>query len=104
MGTEDRRVIACNYLESTSKNSKGSIAYLGFGGDIVTRLFILTRTRSGRWVECWENARRLGNFRYKTIPPEHPLYKRLEWRDRSDTEGTARDSLPGIQEYCRERR
>ena len=94
----DKRVLACNFTVATSKNSKGSLAYVGYGGDFVTRLYILTRTRSGRWVECWEPVKRLGNFRFKTMPPEHPLYNHFGLRDWSDTIGTDRDPVKWLKE------
>lgn len=72
----DRRVIQCNYAEATGIATDGARAYLvlpnpGGGHD---RIQILVRSRSGRWVEKWEDIRRLTDFRAKTLPPEHPLY------------------------------
>lgn len=72
----DRRVVACNFREATNVARKGARAYLvrpnpGGGDD---RVVILVRSRGGRWVEKWEDIRRLENFRCKTLPPEHPLY------------------------------
>ena len=43
----------------------------GGGGD---RIGVLLRSRGGRWVEKWEDIRRLENFRVKALPPEHSLY------------------------------
>lgn len=73
----DRQAIACNYLEATNVAAQGALAYViltnpGWGGE---RVMILVRSRGGRWVEKWENTRRLGNFRLKTICPEDPLYR-----------------------------
>jgi hypothetical protein len=72
----DMRVVKCNYLEPTKIASAGSVAYLsltnpGGGND---RIVVLVRSRSGRLVRKWESIKRLGNFRAKTIPPEHPRY------------------------------
>jgi hypothetical protein len=72
----DRRVVQCNYTEAVSVAATGARAYLvranpGGGDD---RIVILVRSRGGRWIEKWESIRRVGNFRPKTLPPEHPLY------------------------------
>lgn len=72
----DRRVVQCNYAAPTSACTQGARAYLvrpnpGSGDD---RIVILARSRGGRWVEKWESIGRLGNFRCKTLPAEHPLY------------------------------
>jgi hypothetical protein len=72
----DRRVVQCNYAEPTSVAATGARAYLvrpnpGGGDD---RIVILVRSRGGRWIEKWENIRRLENFRAKTLPVDHPLY------------------------------
>lgn len=74
--TADRRVVQCNYAAPVSAAPAGARAYLvrpnpGNGDD---RVVILVRSRSGRWVEKWEDIRRLENFRCKTLPPGHPLY------------------------------
>lgn len=72
----DRKVVQCNYAEGTKIASLGARAYVvypnpGGGHD---RVGILVRSRSGRWVEKWEDARRLRDFRVKTLPPGHPLH------------------------------
>lgn len=74
--TEDRRVVQCNYAVPVSIAAAGARAYLlranpGGGSD---RIVVLARSRGGRWVEKWEDIRRLDNFRAKTLPPGHPLY------------------------------
>lgn len=79
MTAEDKRAIACNLTEATSTASRNALAYLqwpnpGWGNE---RVALLIRSRGGRWIEKWEDMRRLGNFRFKTIPPEHPLYGRI---------------------------
>lgn len=79
-GQEDRKVIQCNYVEGTKIAAVGARAYViwtnkGNGGD---RVYILVRSRGARWVKKWETRTRLTNFRVKTIPPEHPIY-REDW-------------------------
>lgn len=79
--SSDLRVIACNYKESISAVRKGALCYMlnsnpGNGGE---RVNLLIRSRSGRWIEKWENVKRLGQFRMKTVPPEHPQYERLKF-------------------------
>lgn len=85
----DLRVIACNYLRPTRACAGGAKAYVlltnpGNGGD---RLCVLARSRNGRWIEKWEDTRRLGRFRLVTIPPEHPRRADLALADRADLEG-----------------
>jgi hypothetical protein len=74
--SEDKRVVAGNYTEATSIASTGALCYLCGVDDSspAERLEVLVRSRSGRWIRKWEDARRLGNFRVKTLPPQHPLY------------------------------
>ncbi len=75
----DKRVIACNFTESTSAIQRGSLAYVlsGDHGNGNQRLFLLARSRRGRWVKKWESVKRLCNFRAKTIPPDNPQYSRV---------------------------
>ena len=74
----DKRVVACNYTEGISSVPTGALAYvlLANAGGGHDRLFVLARSRGGRWIEKWEDVRRLTNFRAKTLPPEHPLHDR----------------------------
>jgi hypothetical protein len=69
-------VVQCNYTAAVSVAAAGARAYLVLpnpgGGD--DRIMILVRSRGGRWVGKWESIRRLGNFRCKTLPPEHPMH------------------------------
>jgi hypothetical protein len=74
---EDYRVMVCNMTTPTKIYTEGTKLYVvnpnrGNGGDHIE---VYGRSRGGRWVHKWESAKRLGNFRFKTIPPEHPLYK-----------------------------
>lgn len=73
------RRIACNYAESTKSASKGGLAFvlLPNGGNVHDRLFVLSRSRSGRWIRKWESIKVLKNFRSKTVPQESPLYDKL---------------------------
>jgi hypothetical protein len=76
----DIRVVACNITEATGTAVEGALAYdvlRGNRGNDNDRLPLLIRSRGGQWIGKWEGMRRLGNFRLKTIPPEHPLYSRL---------------------------
>jgi hypothetical protein len=94
MMEEDKRVIACNIIEPTPTAVRGALAYLEWpnGGGGNDRVPLLIRSRGGRWIHKWEDMRRLGNFRFKTIPPEHPLYDRLNAQ--SD------DTLGFVQQAC----
>ena len=86
MPDDIRRVVACNYVEATSECREGALAYViltnqGGGSD---RIFIFARTRSGRWVRKWENIKRLGNFRMKSVHESRthftlPLEDREAW-------------------------
>lgn len=82
----DRQVIQCNFTQPTSVAVEGARAFVvrlnpGNGND---RIQVLVYSRGHRWVEKWEDARRLGNFRVKTLPPEHPLYGRAEGWERPE--------------------
>ncbi len=92
---KDHRVIACNIAEPTSPAAKGALAYvinpnIGWGSE---RIFLLIRSRGGRWIEKWEDTNRLGNFRSKTIPVEHPLYN----HDLYPADGRDGQVLAGLQ-------
>lgn len=94
----DRRVIACNHLTGTSAIPTGALCYVsllnpGGGND---RICILARSRSGRWIRKWEAANRLGNFRLKTLPPEHPLYREERIRDAGKEDLTSLPSTPAV--------
>ena len=72
----DKFAIVCNVAEPTKTARTGAFAYVtdpnrGNGGE---RVRLLLRSRGGRWIDKWEKATRLTNFRIKTIPPEHPFY------------------------------
>jgi hypothetical protein len=76
----DRYAIQCNFAAGTRYCAAGARAYVRLtnpGGDN-DRIQILARSRGGRWIERWEDIRHLRDFRVKTIPPEHPLYQRLD--------------------------
>ncbi len=72
----DRHAIQCNLTTAQSAAAKGARAYVvrtnpGWGHD---RIVVLLRSRSGRWIEKWQDIRTLANFRVKTIPAEHQMY------------------------------
>lgn len=72
---KDRRVIACNPIEDTSAYARGELAYvMQLSQD---RVRVLVRSRGTRWVEVWVKIARLANFRFKTIPHQHPLYEHV---------------------------
>lgn len=100
--TEDRYAIACNYTMATKTATKGTKAYVilsnpGNGGD---RVQIRFRSRGGRWISKWEDTRRLGNFRRKTIPPESRDYEHA-WPDPDSTDRTVGE-LPGFLASARD--
>jgi len=76
---EDVRVIVCNYIVGANYVAEGAKAYLlsQFGGNLPERVKLIVNSRGGRQIEKWESIIRLGNFRWATIPPEHPLAGRL---------------------------
>lgn len=86
---DDRRVVQCNYTESISSVPLGARAYVidPNNGNGAERIQVLVRSRGARWIEKWEDIRRLGNFRVKTLPSEHPLYvnQRLMSAEYADT-------------------
>ena len=79
MNPDDLHVIACNYAVPRKMASQGSLAYVladnpGNGDDYIQ---LLSRSRSGRWIEIWVAIKYLNHFRQKTIPSGHPLFSRL---------------------------
>lgn len=76
----DLHVIACNYRDGTKIAAGSALAYVcwtnpGGGND---RIPVLARSRGGRWVRKWEAMHRLRNFRFKTVPAEHPRYEQIK--------------------------
>lgn len=76
MAATDARVVCCNTTEGTSVYPPGAKMYVGIGwsGGGYQRLMVYGRSRGGRFVHMWMPTSRLTNFRFKTIPPEHPLF------------------------------
>jgi hypothetical protein len=74
---EDKRTIACNYRDGISSVARGALCYVltPNHGNAGERVRLLARSRGGRWIVKWEDTRRLTNFRYKTVQPEHPRYE-----------------------------
>ena len=70
----DKRVIACNLLETVSTASVGALCYVRATTGTEDRVELLIRSRSGRWISKWEPLKRVGNFRFKSLPPDHPRY------------------------------
>lgn len=73
------KAVACNYLESTKTAVSGALCYVVSDnpGNDNDRVEILSRSRSGRWIQKWESIKRLGNFRVKIVPPSSPRYEDL---------------------------
>ena len=71
----DIRAIACNIVSERPAYSMGSLAYVvQLSND---RARILVRSRGNRWIRCWVPIVQLTSFRFRKIPPEHPLYERI---------------------------
>jgi hypothetical protein len=72
----DKQAIQCNYTETTSAVANGSRAYVTLlnPGSGNSRIMVIARSRGGRFVEKWENIRRLDNFRIRTVHHSDPLY------------------------------
>jgi hypothetical protein len=74
---KERKVIACNYLDgisSVATSAKAYVSLVWFGGNLPERVFVLARSRGGRWIEKWEDLRRLSNFRRVTVAPGNPVF------------------------------
>jgi hypothetical protein len=74
--TTEIRAIACNYLEATSAVRECALAFVIQHYSDGESIRILTRSRSGRWIEKVERRRKLGNYRPRTLPAEHPAMRR----------------------------
>ncbi|ANZ35224.1 hypothetical protein BBK82_03200 [Lentzea guizhouensis] len=74
--SNDRKVVQCNYVESTKVAPAGARAYVSLPnkGNGHDRIRVLVRSHGARWALKWEDTTRLDHFRVKTLPPEHPLY------------------------------
>lgn len=80
---EETRAVACNYRIPTKVCVRGAKAFVlgtnpGNGSD---RIKVLARSRGGRWVEKYEDARYLHNFRTVTLMECHPAFERARSRD-----------------------
>jgi hypothetical protein len=80
---DDKRVIVCNYRTGNSAVSEGSKAYVDMVAGDGLSLAVYVRSRGGRWIRRWERIKKMENFRFKTLPPEHPRYGDVfgHWRD-----------------------
>lgn len=67
--------VACNYREDTKTVRKGARAYLAWttGGNDYVDQQVRVRSRGGRWIQKWERAKRLTNFRAVTVTAGDPL-------------------------------
>lgn len=72
----DRRVVQCNLTTGQPTAVAGARAYVvrGNPGNGDERIVVLLRSRSGRWIEKWQDIRTLNHFRIKTLPVGHPRY------------------------------
>lgn len=80
MQPSDLKVIACNLNQPTKTCVEGALCYvLDFNlSNAAEQVRLLMRSRGGRWIDKYEALKRLKNFRLKTIPPDSPLYERLQ--------------------------
>lgn len=80
----DLRVETFNYSgdSAVSPGSRGYVLFREGGGE---RAWVLVRSRGGRWIEKWIGLDRVTNERLTTVPPEHLLYERLRYADRTAT-------------------
>ena len=79
----DKRVIVCNYKVGNAAVSKGAKAYVNQVAGDAQSLEVNVRSRGGRWVRRWERIPKMENFRFSTLPPQHPKYEDFpgHWRD-----------------------
>lgn len=77
MDAPPKTVIVCNYREATKVAARGAKAYVSLTnvGNGFDRIYVVVRSRGGRWIRKWEAMYRLGNFRIKSLPPENPQYE-----------------------------
>lgn len=67
----------CNFTVPRNVAAVGARAYVTRPnpGSANERVEVLVKSRGGRWIQIWENIRYLENFRAKTLPLGHPLYR-----------------------------
>lgn len=75
MTQPDIRAIACNTAVSAPGYRAGALAFVARVSH--DRARVLVRSRGSRWLELWLPITNLRNFRFRTIPSEHPLYGRI---------------------------
>jgi hypothetical protein len=97
----DKRVIACNYVTNVSAARNGALCYVCFVPGSADRVLLLVRSRGHRWIQKWEMLKRLDNFRFKTLPPEHPRYNDIRITDYDCLDGSEVDFLNWILENKR---
>ena len=98
MSGGDKRVVACNYRAPARVAVTGARCYVlnpnyGMG---CARVRLLLRSRGGRWIDKWEDTRRLANFRVKVVPPEHPRYEEL-WETFPSPFGSEEGTLDALR-------
>ena len=72
MAPGDLPAAACDDARPTGAGAAGAKAYVltTNGHNASDRVRVIARSRSGRWVQKWEDARNLHNFRVVTLVPE----------------------------------
>lgn len=94
----DIRIPVANLREAHRFIRKGAKVYIQTqpGGNPDCAV-ILARSRGGRWVQTYTRTKRLTNFRWATLPPEHPARRGdREW-DYCLHEGRSRVDLDFLQ-------
>ncbi len=75
MTSPECKVVQCNYRLDTSVCRAGARAYLTYETDSASgRVRVVSRSRSGRWVDRWENLGFLCSFRLKTLVSADPVF------------------------------
>lgn len=101
----DKIYLACNMSNPTKFAAKGALAYVMDlnPGNAMESARVLLRSKGGRWIDVWVRGKNLANFRYKTIPPEHPRYKSSSPFDYSTSTPEVRERELAYARECLER-
>lgn len=76
---DDLRVVVANLTEPMSALRTGTKCFICQNTGMFERCYIRAKSRGGRWIEMWVPLKRLTNFRWSTVPKEHPARRGLSW-------------------------
>lgn len=83
-----RVVLQCNLLGTRGQAPRAYVGHPNLG-NVAERIEVLVRHKRGAWAAFWVPIEQLGDFRVKTLPPEHPRFhdrRILDYPTRDDAQ------------------